>query len=60
MINTWVSLHEDNMSSPLSPETITLNAMELKKNNNKSASEQHQTSLLPYSGQNIFHYIKKM
>ena len=39
------------MSSPLPPETITLNAMELKTNNNKSASEQHQTSLLPYGSQ---------
>ena len=31
MINTWVPLHEDNMSSSLPRETITLNAMELKK-----------------------------
>ena len=53
-------LCEDNMSSHLPPETITLNATELKKNNNKSASEQHQTSLLPYSGHTKFHYIKKM
>ena len=53
-------LGEDNMSSPLPPETITLNATELKKNNNKSTSEQHQTSLLPYSSQKNFHYIKKM
>ena len=30
MINTWVPLYEDNMSSPLPPETITLNATELK------------------------------
>ena len=28
--------------------------MELKKNNNKCAFEQHQTSLLHYSSQNIF------
>ena len=42
------------MTSPQPQETITL-----KKNNNKSASQQHQTSLLPYSGQKKFHYIKK-
>ena len=30
-INTLVPLCEDNMSSPLPPETITLNAAELKK-----------------------------
>ena len=48
------------MSSPLPPETITLNATELKKNNNNSTSEQNQTSLLPYGGQKKFHYVKKM
>ena len=47
------------MSSPLPPETITLNAMGLKKNNNKSASEQHQRSLLPYSGQKNFTTLRK-
>ena len=31
MINTWVPLYEDNMSSPLPPETITLNATEFLK-----------------------------
>ena len=39
------------MTSPLPRETITLNAAELKKNNNKSTSQQHQTSILPYSHQ---------
>ena len=39
------------MSSPLPGKTITLNAAELKKNNNKCAFEQHQTSLLRYSEQ---------
>ena len=33
---------------------------QIKKNNNKSVSQQHQTSLLPYSSQKKFHYIKKM
>ena len=47
------------MSSPLPPETITLNAAKFKKNNNKSASEQHQTSLLPYSGQKNFTMLRK-
>ena len=47
------------MSYPLPSETITLNAAKLKKNNNKSASEQHQTSLLPYSGQNNFTTLRK-
>ena len=31
MINSWVSLPEDNMGSPLPPKTITLNAAELKQ-----------------------------
>ena len=31
MINTWIPLHEDNMSSPLPADTIMLNAAELKK-----------------------------
>ena len=49
------------MTSPLPQETITLNATKLiKKNNNKSTSQQHQTSLLPYGDQKKFHYIKKM
>ena len=57
-----VPLCEDyvNMTSPLPQETITLNATELKKNNNKSASQQHQTSLLPYGSQKKIHYVKKM
>ena len=59
MINIWVPLHEDNMSSPLPPETITLNAAELKKNNNKSTFEQHQTSLLPYGDQKNFTTLRK-
>ena len=52
-------LHEDNMSSSLPPETITLNATKLKKNNNKSTSEQHQTSLLVYSSQKHFTMLRK-
>ena len=48
------------MTSPLPQETITLNAAKLKKNNNKSASQQHQTSVLPYGCQNKIHYVKKM
>ena len=47
------------MSSPLPPETITLNAIELKRNKNKSTSEQHQTSLLPYGGQKNFTTLRK-
>ena len=47
------------MSSLLPPETITLNATKLKKNNNKSTSEQHQTSLLPYSSQKNFTTLRK-
>ena len=47
------------MSSPLPPETITLNATKFKKNNNKGASEQHQTSLLPYGGQKNFTTLRK-
>ena len=31
MIKSWVPLPEDNMSSPLPPKTITLNATQLKK-----------------------------
>ena len=46
------------MSSPLPPETITLKATELK-NNNKSTSQQHQTPLLPYGGQNNFIMLRK-
>ena len=57
--NTWVPLHEDSMSSPLPPETITLNATELKRNNNKSTSEQHQRSLPPYGSQNISTMLRK-
>ena len=59
MMNSWVPLPENNMSFPLPPKAITLNAAELKeKNNNKYAFEQHQTSLLHYSGQKIC--FKKM
>ena len=47
------------MSSPLLSETITLIAAELKNNNNKSTSAQHQTSLLPYGGQENFTMLRK-
>ena len=47
------------MTSPLPQETITLNAAKLKKNNNKSTSQQHQTSLLPCSGQKNFTTLRK-
>ena len=47
------------MSSPLPPETITLNSTKLKKNNNKSSSEQHQTPLLPYGSQKKFTSLRK-
>ena len=48
------------MTSPLPQETITLNTTKLiKKNNNKSTSQQHQTSLLPYSDQKNFTTLRK-
>ena len=47
------------MTSPLPQETITLNATKLKKNNNKSTSQQHQTSPLSYGSQNKFTMLRK-
>ena len=47
------------MTPPLPQETITLNATKFKKNNNKSTSQQHQTSLLPYGSQKNFTTLRK-
>ena len=47
------------MTSPLPQETITLKAAKFRKNNNKSTSQQHQTSLLPYSSQKKFTTLRK-